>query len=117
MIVLLKEQFTQEEQEWYIGNLYMYMNYHPTNDFPINLDHVFKMIGFATKGNAKRTLENNFVIDEDYKLLIIPREKKQNAGTSCSYFFYTNLQNKKKLKIFRKSLLKIQLNGRWTLGF
>jgi len=82
MIVLLKEQFTQEEQEWYIGNLYMYMNYHPTNDFPINLDHVFKMIGFATKGNAKRTLENNFVIDEDYKLLIIPREKKQNAGRS-----------------------------------
>jgi len=38
-------------------------------------------------------------------------------GTSCSYFFYTNLQNKKKLKIFRKSLLKIHLNGRWTLGF
>lgn len=39
------------------------------------------------------------------------------GGTSCSYFFYTNLQNKKKLKIFRKSLLKIHLNGRWTLGF
>jgi phage anti-repressor protein len=71
MIVLLKEQFTQEEQEWYIGNLYMYMNYHPTNDFIINLDHVFKMIGFATKGNAKRTIENNFTKDEDYKIISI----------------------------------------------
>ena len=55
MINLLKDQFTQEEQEWYIANLYMYMHYHPTNDFPINLDHVFKMIGFANKGNAMKT--------------------------------------------------------------
>ena len=35
----------------------MYMNYHHTNDYPINLEHVFKMIGFANKENAKRTLK------------------------------------------------------------
>ena len=58
------------------------MNYHPTNDFPINLENVFKMIGFAHKGNAMKTIKNNFTKDEDYKLLIIPREKKQNAGRS-----------------------------------
>jgi len=56
------------------------MNYHPTNDFPINLETVFHMIGFANKGNAKRTLENNFTKDEDYKIILLPREKKQNAG-------------------------------------
>jgi hypothetical protein len=38
------------------------------------------MIGFANKGNAKRTLENNFTKNEDYKLILLPREKKQNAG-------------------------------------
>jgi hypothetical protein len=29
------------------------------------------MIGFANKGNAKRTLENNFTKDEDYKIISI----------------------------------------------
>ena len=29
------------------------------------------MIGFAHKKNAKRTLENNFIKDEDYKILLL----------------------------------------------
>jgi phage anti-repressor protein len=37
------------------------------------------MIGFANKGNAKRTLENNFTKDEDYKITILPSEKGQIA--------------------------------------
>ena len=75
----LKEHFTEEEQQLYVTNLYMYMNYHQTNDYPINLENVFKMIGFANKGNAKRTLENNFTKDEDYKITILPSEKGQIA--------------------------------------
>jgi phage anti-repressor protein len=71
MITLLNTEFTEEQQRWYIANLYVYMNYHPTNDYPINLENVFKMIGFANKGNAKRTLENNFTKDEDYKIISI----------------------------------------------
>jgi phage anti-repressor protein len=71
MITLLNTEFTEEQQRWYIANLYVYMNYHPTNDYPINLEDVFKMIGFANKGNAKRTLENNFTKDEDYKIISI----------------------------------------------
>lgn len=35
------------------GMLLIYMNYHPTNDYPINLEHVFKMIKFANKDNFK----------------------------------------------------------------
>ena len=80
MIDLLTEQFTEDEQKWYVANLYVYMNYHPTNDYPINLEHVFKMIGFAHKKNAKRTLENNFVEDEDYKILLLHREKQKNEN-------------------------------------
>jgi hypothetical protein len=82
MITVLNEEFTESQQQWYIANLYMYMNYHPTNDYPINLENVFHMIGFANKGNAMKTIKSNFTKDEDYKLLIIPREKKQNAGRS-----------------------------------
>ena len=84
MIKILNTEFTESQQQWYIANLYIYMNYHPTNDYPINLENVFKMIGFANKGNAKRTLENNFNKDEDYKLLIIPRKKKQNVDSKAA---------------------------------
>jgi len=79
MINILNTKFTEEEQRWYIANLYIYMNYHPTNDYPINLENIFHMIGFANKGNAKRTLENNFTKDEDYTITILPSEKGQIA--------------------------------------
>jgi hypothetical protein len=52
----LNINFTEYEHKWYRANLYMYLNYHPTDDYPINLDGVYKMVGFANKGNAKRTL-------------------------------------------------------------
>jgi hypothetical protein len=61
MVTLLNEEFTEEQQKWYIANLFMYMNYHPTTDYPINLETVIKIVGFAHKKNAKRTLENNFI--------------------------------------------------------
>lgn len=58
----------------------MYLNYHPTNDYPINLDHVFKMIGFANKGNAMKTIKSNFTIEEDYKIALFHTEKRKNEG-------------------------------------
>jgi phage anti-repressor protein len=86
MIEKLKTSFVEEEQRWYIANLYMYINYHPTNDFPINLEDVYKLIGFAHKKNAKRTLENNFILNEDYKILLLPTEKqvKTNGGAGLN---------------------------------
>jgi hypothetical protein len=82
-VTKLKEHFTEEEHQLYVANLYMYMNYHPTNEYPINLEEVLEMIGFANKGNAKRTLENNFTKDEDYKITILPSEKGQNSGSKA----------------------------------
>jgi phage anti-repressor protein len=76
MTLILNKEFTEEQQQWYIANLFMYMNYHPTNDYPINLEHVFKMIGFANKENAKRTLKNNFTLNEDYKKLLVRTDEQ-----------------------------------------
>jgi hypothetical protein len=75
LIDKLSETFTEEEQQWYITNLYIYMHYHPINDFVVNLENIYKMIGYANKGNAKRTLDNNFVENEDYKITFLPTEK------------------------------------------
>jgi phage anti-repressor protein len=80
MIDLLNKEFTGEENRWYIANLYIYMNYHPTNDYPINLDTLVKLVGFKHKANAKRTLVNNFVLDEDYKILLIPKDEQVVHG-------------------------------------
>ena len=79
IINILMEEFTEPQQQLYLANLYMYLKFHPTNDFPINLENVFGMIGFANKGNAKKTLESNFTINEDYKIIIAQTQKKQKS--------------------------------------
>lgn len=53
MIEILNKEFTEEEHRWYIANLLIYMNYHPTNDFPINLDNVVKLAGLNTRQMLK----------------------------------------------------------------
>jgi phage anti-repressor protein len=83
MIKTLNESFTEKEHQWYIAQLYMYLHYHSTNDYPINLENVFKMIGFSHKANAKRTLLNNFVLDQDY-IIILPKQEKQNSTVNLS---------------------------------
>ena len=79
-IELLNEEFTEEEQKLYIANLYMYLNYDSTTDYPINLETVYKMIGFANKGNAMKTIKSNFTKDEDYKISLFPTEKRVYGG-------------------------------------
>jgi phage anti-repressor protein len=76
MIECLSTEFTEKEQQWYIANLYIYINYHPTNEYPINLEDVFKMLGFANKGNAMKTIKNNFTKGEDYKIELFRTEKQ-----------------------------------------
>lgn len=78
MLKIMSDEFNEKEQQWYIANLYIYIHFHPTTDFPINLENIFKMIGFANKGNAKRTLENNFIVNEDYKLLKNKKDEKKD---------------------------------------
>jgi hypothetical protein len=46
------------------------------NDFVIDLDTVWKWLGFSSKFNAKRLLENNFAIDKDYIRTLLIKEKQ-----------------------------------------
>jgi phage anti-repressor protein len=80
LVETLKGEFTETQQQWYVANLYIYMHYHPTNDYPINLENVYRMIGFANKGNAMKTIKSNFVFDEDYKVALFHTEKRKNEG-------------------------------------
>ena len=103
MVETLTSEFTEQEQQWYISNLFMYMNYHPTNDYPINLDHVFKMIGFANKGNAMKTIKSNFTKDEDYKISLFHMEKRKNEGGFNKETIMLNVDTFKNLCMIAKT--------------
>ena len=66
----IQKDFTELEQQLFVSSFYCYLNYHKTNDFVIDLDDVWKWIGFAQKVKAKALLEKHFTIDIDYKLLL-----------------------------------------------
>jgi len=78
----LNNTFTEDEKRWYVGNLYMYLNYHPTDEFPIDLENVYKLIGFSNKGNAKSTLVNNFIENVDYKISLLRTQKRSHTKGS-----------------------------------
>ena len=51
---------------------------------------MFGLIGFAHKKNVKRTLENNFTKDEDYKINVLPRETIRTGPDSEIIMLNTN---------------------------
>ena len=106
----LNETFTKSEEQWYIANLYVYLNYHPTNDYPINLDNIFSMIGFASKGNAKRTLRNNFTENEDYKVLLSTKDKKDHGGHNEETIIL-NFDTFKNLCMMAKTATQVELRS------
>jgi hypothetical protein len=80
LLTKIKSSFTDFEQQLFLSSFYCYLNHHPTNDFVIDLDSVWKWLGFSQKVRAKELLEKYFVIDKDY-IKPLSFERKQ---TSCS---------------------------------
>ncbi len=78
----IKEQFTNFEQQLFLSSFYCYLNHDQTNDFVIDLDDVWEWMGFYKKANAKILLEKNFIIEKDYKslLLMLQQQKKGSGG-------------------------------------
>jgi hypothetical protein len=79
----IKEKFSETQQQLFISSFYTYLNYHPTNDFVIDLDDVWKWLDFSTKQKARLLLEKQFKIDIDYKILLNlagKQEKGQHGG-------------------------------------
>ena len=80
LINKLQDFFNEEEQQLYVCNLFLYLNYHPMDDFIVNLDNVWKFIGFSNKANAKRLLKHNFKEELDYKITLIRWDERKNEG-------------------------------------
>jgi hypothetical protein len=75
LLTKIKENFNDDEQQMFVSSFYCYLNYNQKNDFVIDLDDVWKWIGFSTKQKAKILLENQFINETDYKTLLNPLVK------------------------------------------
>jgi hypothetical protein len=74
----IKETFTDPEQQMFVASFYCSLNYNKRTDFIIDLDNVWKWLGFSQKVNAKMLLEKNFEIDVDYKSSLLLQQKRSN---------------------------------------
>ena len=69
MIDKVKDRFNDYEQQMFVANFFCFLNHDYKNDFVIDLDNVWKWLGFSHKHKAKILLENHFIINVDYKIL------------------------------------------------
>ena len=68
LIEKLQSKFTNYQQQLFLSSFYCYLKYDKINDYVIDLDNVWKWLGFSTKGHSKRLIQKFFVIDKDYKI-------------------------------------------------
>lgn len=76
LVEKVKKNFTNYEQQLFLSSFYCYLKYDTKKDFVIDLDNVWKWLDFSTKFNAKRLLENNFILNVNYKKLLLQTEKQ-----------------------------------------
>ena len=80
LLTKIKEGFTDFEQQLFVSSFYCYLNCDQKNDFVIDLDNIWKWLGFNQKYAAKRILEQQFVIETDYKCLLPFAGEQKNNG-------------------------------------
>ena len=82
----VQQNFTESQQQLFIASFYTYLNYDSENDFVIEVESIWKYLGFGRKEECKRVLTKNFIQDIDYKILkgfIVPQvsgTKKETRG-------------------------------------
>jgi hypothetical protein len=78
LVEKVQKTFNNYEQQMFVASFYCYLNYDNKNDFVIDLDNIWKWLGFNSKFNSKRLLENFFKNDIDYKKSLLQTEKQTN---------------------------------------
>lgn len=98
LINKLKDSFSTEEQQLFISSFYCYLNY-KSDDYVIDLDDIWRWLGYNKKQKAKELLENNFKLDIDYKKVFTPEGKNSKGGRPSDKFMLN-------IKTFKKMCLK-----------
>lgn len=79
LIEKVKNSFSNYEQQLFVSSFYCYLNYNSKTDFVIDLDNVWKWLGFSSKHKTKELLEKYFIINKDYKSLLSQAGEQKNS--------------------------------------
>jgi hypothetical protein len=103
LLTKIQQSFTGFEQQLFVSSFYCYLNYDKNMDFVVDLDNVWKWLGFQQKVNAMTLLEKQFKIDIDYKnLTVLETPKiKMNGGHNKQIIMLT-------VRCFKSLCLKAQ---------
>jgi len=105
----IKESFSDADQQLFIGSFYCYLNYDTKKEFVVDLDDVWKWMGFSTKQKADILLKNHFIHDIDYQHITsqigggsrVEEEHKGRGGHNIKKIMMT-------IKCFKSLCLKAQ---------
>ena len=95
----VQETFTDFEQQLFLSSFYCYLNYNSKLDFIVDLDNIWKWLGFSQKVRAKELLEKNFILDKDYtrsSLSLQGKQKDNGKGGHNKEIFMLNIETFKK---------------------
>jgi len=105
LLTKIKECFTDFEQQLFVSSFYCYLNYNKNTDFVVDLDNIWRWLGFSTKQKTEILLDKNFILNIDYKNLALnPKvklEKCNNGGQNIKKIYLT-------IKCFKSLCLKAQ---------
>jgi len=74
----IKNVFTESQQHLFVSSFYIFLN-HSKDEYVIDLDYIWKWLGFERKCFCKKVLEKHFVINIDYKIFVAAGEaRKEN---------------------------------------
>ena len=98
LITKIKETFNDTQQQMFVASFYCYLNCHKKNDYIIDLDNVWKWLGFSQKVRAKELLEKHFKIDIDYQksLSLAGKQTTHIKGGKNKETFMLNIETFKK---------------------
>jgi phage anti-repressor protein len=82
MVSKIQNQFNNHEQQMFIASFYCLLRYNPNTEYIVDLDNIWKWLGFSQKDAAKRVIEKNFKIGIDYKCLLhnLVEQTKRRGG-------------------------------------
>lgn len=64
----IQSNFTDSQQKLFVSSFYCYLNYNTKNDFVIELENIWKWLGFSRKEHCKVVLTKHFIQEIDYKI-------------------------------------------------
>lgn len=102
LIDKVQKTFNNYEQQMFLASFYCYLNHDNKNDFVIDLDNVWRWLGFGQKVKAKVLLEKHFILNKDYTLSL-SLQGKQLSNTKGGHNKEIIMLN---IETFKKYCLK-----------